>query len=664
MSGSRRDEARLLREFISESEEILEQAAGRLAQLFEAGEETPPDVVNGLFRAVHSMKGLAGMVGLPALSETAHDLESLLDGVRMGKVPVDAVTLEAVRGGLAGLGELTRRVGAGERDPGSPETLLQAMAAAGQPRPRAEAAAQGARLELPPELERVLTEYERHRVTENQRKGRQVLIVTLEFTLETFDEGLRRGMSEAGAIGELIGTFPGQPSTPEVMCFVLLVGAPPAVAPDEVARRCGAVSVQRVEGSAAPPRLAAPEPATVPVAVPSAFATVRVSLEKVSALLDLTGQLAMQVNVLRGPLERALRATTDRAARQEVQRVFAQLDRTADGLGRAAQATRLVPIDQLTTRLERAVATIAKSLGREAVLEVTGGDTELDKVLSDALADPLLHMLRNAVDHGIEPPDERLSAGKPRAGRITLTAEARGRDVAITLADDGRGMRPEELVARAREKGLLPAGEPDPEDPLTLVFRPGFSTAAAVSEVSGRGVGLDVVRANIADLKGSVSVRSEPGAGTAFEIVVPITLAVVESLLVRASDRFFAFPTSSIVRTLAVSAERLDRGDGWTLRDDDGESLQLVPLARLLGLGSVDPAAGASVVVAEQGSRRAGLVVDRIEGLSDLIIKSLPEELLRLPEVTGAAELPDGQVALTLDAGLLLERAERVEAAG
>ncbi|HEV8267605.1 MAG TPA: chemotaxis protein CheW, partial [Thermoanaerobaculia bacterium] len=246
-------------------------------------------------------------------------------------------------------------------------------------------------------------------------------------------------------------------------------------------------------------------------------------------------------------------------------------------------------------------------------------------------------------------------------GRVTLSAAARGRTVVLKLTDDGRGIRQEELVERAKERGLLREDEPPPLDPLELIFRPGFSTKAAVSELSGRGVGLDVVRSNIAALKGTVSVRSSPGAGAEFMVVVPMTLALVESLLVRASGRTFALPSADVLRTFRFERGRTRTKGGRMSVEEGGESLPLFELGRLLGLADETFGRNAAVVVSEQGDRRAGFIVGSIEGIRDVMVKTLPDDLPRASEVTGTAELPGGELALALDTGLLLARVQNEE---
>lgn len=662
-AGSRREEARYRREFLAEAEGLLEQAAEGLAGLRERAVDPPPDVVNGLFRAFHSLKGLASMVGLTGASSLAHEVEALLDGVRMGRLAPDEPLLGLLQSGLDALGSLTARVARGEEDPPADPELADGLRRAREPRPAAPPAGEGA-AGLPPELEAMLTDYERHRLGENVRRGRRVVVLTLDLALETFDTGLRSAMEAVRRGGELIGTFPGGGSDPARMTFRLLAGLDEPADPAALAAGAGASRVERLE-PAGPPGVAASRTAPAPPAPPDAGAppgahsvggTVRVPLEKIGTLIDLAGELALSRWALKRSLDRALASSTDRQARFDVQKAFSELDRGITALGRAALATRLVPVEQLAGRLGRTVASLGPRLGKEVELSVVGGETEADKILADALSDPLLHLVRNAVDHGVETPAERIAAGKPRAGRIVLTAAARGRDIVFHLSDDGRGIDPERIVAAARARGLLGPAEPDPAEPLDLLFRPGFSTAENVSETSGRGVGLDVVRTNLAALKGTVSVSSRKGEGTSFEVVVPMTLVLVESLLVRSGGLFFAVPASGVRRAFRAEPSQVETVDGVPVVPDDGTPLPLVALSRLLDI----PEEGEpplTVVVAEQGTLRAGLLVSAIEGIEDVIVKPLPGEIPRAAEITGAAELPGGGLALVLDTGVLLSRA-------
>lgn len=625
-----RDRERLRREFVAEAETLLEDGARTLDRMEEGNAEPDPALVNEIFRSVHSLKGLAGMTGFPALAESAHGLEALLGALRMGKVPFDTTTREAAREALSALQALVARVIQGESDPDVPAVVRDHLGRALEAR----AAEVRPAVAVPPEVANLLTEYERHRLEENVRKGRRVVFLTLDLPFETFDESLRNAMAEAAKAGEHIGTLPGSASDPTRMTFRLLVATAPEVDAAGLAKVCGANAVEVIAEAPAPPKHEEPPDERRDLRV----GTVRVPVEKISSLLDLAGELALSLRFL----NRSLGAEPP-GSRQHREKALSDLDRAVTALGRAALALRLVPVDQLAERLSRGAVSIAKRLGKEAEFEVVGGETEIDKVVADQLADPFLHMVRNSLDHGIEPPAERAAKGKRRQGLIQLRAAARGREVVLTLSDDGRGVDPQAIVQHARRRGLLASDAPRPQDPLSLLFLPGFSTAAEISDLSGRGVGLDVVRSNIESLKGRVRVRSTLGAGTEFEIVVPMTLALVESLLVRAGAGVFALPAASVVEAY--------------LEDGARAGLRVVPLESLLGLPSTGSHEGSAIVVAEHGSRRVGFRVSAIEGLRDVVVRPLSSEVPRALEVIGAAELPDGDLVLTLDAGRLVERA-------
>lgn len=650
------------REFLAEAETLLEEAGSCLDGLDGEGDDPNPAKVNALFRAVHSLKGVAGMVGLAGIAEAAHDVETLLDDVRMGRLSPSPGVFTVIRGGLTALSSLVDRVAAGEEAPALGERLRSRFVASCRETPAAPPPDLAA---LPPELDASLSDYERHRVGEAARRGRALVLLDLDLDFDSFDTGLRAGMTEASAAGELIGTFPGTASDPSRMAFRLLVALPQDVDADVLGQRCGAfrTSILRSAAPQAAPAPSAAEP-SAEAAPQVARGLVRVPLEKVATLVDLAGELALTRGALGRALRRALAGAPDRGARYEAQRAFAQLDRLVSALGPTALSLRLVPVETLTSRLGRAFSRTAAALGKEADFVVHGVETEIDKVLADELADPLLHIVRNALDHGIEAPGARLAAGKSRRGRVSVNVAPRGREVVLTISDDGRGVDRDAILRKARETGLLSANEPDPRDPFSLLFRPGFSTAETVTEFSGRGVGLDVVAENLDRLGGRVRVRSTPGSGTTFEVVVPMTLVLLESLVVRVGELRFALPGENVLRTLESRPEDADLVDGTPcLRDGD----RAVPLARLDTLFGLPPSDGGereAIVVAEDGERAAAFVVGSVEGVWDLLVKPLADSVPRLKEISGAAEVPGGEVALALDPGALLARVYASATAG
>ena len=641
------------REFLAEAETLLEEAIGCVDALEGAGDDPNPAKVNALFRAVHSLKGVAAMVGQAGISEGAHDLEAVLDGVRMGRVALTPPVHAAVRDGVLALSSLVGRVAAGEEAP----ALAEGFAARLEAAVRASAPARAGEVPaLPPEIGASLSDYEQHRVAEAARRGKTIAFVDLDLGFQEFDVALRSAMAEAGAAGELIGTFPGTPSEATRMAFRLLVALSAGTDLAALGARCGAREVVAVTKAPAPAAPAAADASAEPTPQ-VARGTVRVPLGKVAALVDLAGELALARAALGRALVRALAGAPDRAARYEAQRAFAQLDRLVSALGPAALSLRLVPVEALASRLTRAFVRTAAALGKEADFAVHGVESEIDKVLADELADPLLHVVRNALDHGIESAEERAAAGKPRRGRVSMSVAPRGREVVLTFSDDGRGIDGAAIVRKARESGILAPGEPDPAEPFSLLFRPGFSTARAVSEISGRGVGLDVVRENLLALGGRVAVRSTPGEGTTFEVSVPMTLVLLESLVVRVGDQRFAVPGENVLRTLEARAEDIEVVDGRTRLRDGARSLPLGRLDDLLGIAPRAPRRDSvPVVVAEDGERAAAFVVDAVEGIRDLLVKPLRDSVPRLAEISGAAEVPGGEVALALDPGALVAR--------
>ncbi|MHB8797425.1 MAG: chemotaxis protein CheA [Thermoanaerobaculia bacterium] len=654
-------------EFLAEAEMLLEEAGCGIDALDVDADDPSPERVNALFRTVHSLKGVAGMVGYAGVADAAHALEALLDDLRMGRVPPSPAVRGAVREGLGALSGLVARVAAGEEAPALETPLKDRLESLVRPAEPLE----DAKPTLPPELDATLSDYERHRASEAGKRGKALVLVDLDLDFDSFDAGLRNAMNEASGVGELIGTFPGTAADPARMAFRLLVALPPGCDVAALGARCAARDVVTLSAGApvSPPAAAPPEPAageTGPETAPQvARGVVRVPLEKVAALVDLAGELALARSALGRALGQALAGASDRGARFEAQRAFARLDRLVATLGPAALALRLVPVETLTTRLARAFARTASALGREADFVVQGVETEIDKVLADELGDPLLHILRNALDHGIESPEERTSAGKPRRGRVALTVAPRGREVVLTFSDDGRGVDAAAIVAKARQTGLLGPSDPDPADPFTLLFRAGFSTAREVSEISGRGVGLDVVREKLAALGGRASVSSVPGSGTTFEVVVPMTLVLLESLVVRVGEVWFALPGENVRRTLQASAGGIEIVDGRPCFRDGDEALPLARLDALFGLPRTTGVGGAEpVVVAEDGRRAAALVVDAVEGVWDLLVKPLADSVPRPKEISGAAEVPGGEIALALDAGALIARIHAAPAEG
>ncbi len=676
-------------EFVSEAEEILERMRDDLSALAEAvagQREAAPDTVNRLFRSAHSLKGLSGLFGHESLGELAHHLEDILDRLRMGRATLDAAGLAlfdeaigAISHGLemlgadaatddAGLADLVARIGRWTQAP-------------------APAAAPSEALELPASLLGALTEYEEHRLRENLQRGRGVYVIEAEFELSSFEEGLAELSAAIREVGEVLSTLPSPGGRAEGgISFALLVASELSAAEIEARQglAAGSVHVGRAAarpGSHAPEaavsRLEPAEPAAPEVLADAAVETheaaadqtlksisdtVRVDIKKLDELMNLVGELALQRSALRALIQRlASDPATARVAR-EFDKVHRGLDRKLAELQAGVLDVRMVPLRQVFDRLARVVRRLRVDLHKEVRLEIAGADTELDKLIIEQLVDPLMHLVRNAFDHAIEPAAERAAAGKPAEGCIRIEASQRGNDVAIAVRDDGRGIDVEAVQRRAAERGLIAAGDVlTRREALDLIFAPGLSTRMEVTETSGRGVGMDVVRANVAAMGGLVDLASTPGQGTTVTLTLPITLAIIQALVVGAGEQRFAIPLGSIRETLIVGAADVQRSHGREFLSLRGDALPLRRLAEEFSIAS-PPTPKSYVVVLGVGDARVGLLVDRLEGQQDTVIKPIQGPLRQIRGIAGATELGDQTAVLMLDVSALVEDVVRTGA--
>lgn len=402
------------------------------------------------------------------------------------------------------------------------------------------------------------------------------------------------------------------------------------------ARRPAAVPAPRP----APP----PRPAAAP-AKPAAEVehTVRVDTKRLDAIVNLIGELVLSRNRLK-----TLRA---RLRDEELDRAVSTLDIATARLQSAVMRTRMQPVGKVFSRFPKVARDVARSLRKEVELELVGAETELDRNLVEALADPLVHLVRNAIDHGVESPELREASGKPRSGHVRLSAQQEGDYVSIEVQDDGAGIDPERLREKAREKGLIDveaAARLSTDECLHLIFLPGFSTKAEVTDISGRGVGMDVVQSRIRELSGTIQIQSELGRGSRFMIRVPLTLAILPTLLVQAGEHVYALPLARVVEVLHAPPTSLGWFDGRAVLDRRSHTLPLIDLRRWLGVAPA-PAALLTVVLLQAGETRFGLVVDQVRGREEVVIKPLPRTLRGLPGYAGATLIGDGRMALILD---------------
>lgn len=413
---------------------------------------------------------------------------------------------------------------------------------------------------------------------------------------------------------------------------------------------------------AASPKAAAASPAVTAVTENS----LRVEAARIDAVMNLVGELIIGKSMLNRTLSEFDVNHARDPVRVKLAEALAFQSRILDELHKCVLKIRMVPVEQLFRRFPRVVRDIAKLCGKDVALEVSGEHTDLDKGILDALSEPLTHLVRNAVDHGIEPPDERLSAGKPARGTIFLDAHHQGTQVVIEVRDDGRGVDLDRVRQNAVRSGLLKADDAQrlsDQDVVNLIFEPGFSTAAEVTEVSGRGVGMDVVRTVLDRLKGTVHVVSTPGKGTSIQLRVPLTLASIQTLLFRVGGRLFAVPLSAVVEITRIQDQEIhqvDKREVLRLRE------QILTLVRLDQMSRIHPVEAPNakkkknfVVVIGLAEKRFGLVVDSLVGEEELVIKALPGEIVTSDLVSGASILGDGTVVLILNVPAILSRLSR-----
>ncbi len=387
--------------------------------------------------------------------------------------------------------------------------------------------------------------------------------------------------------------------------------------------------------------------------------TIRIDVNRVEALMDLSGELVLGRNRLAQITELVEQEFGKNEYVRDLIETTAQIDFVTSEIQAAVMRMRMVPIGKLYQKAPRIVRDLSKEFGKKINLIVKGEETEIDRGIIEELNDPLVHMIRNSCDHGIEPPEDRIRLGKPEYGTITLDADQEGNNIVLRISDDGRGMDPEKLKAKAIEKGILTpeqASQMSPREAFQLIFAPGFSTAVKVTAVSGRGVGMDVVRSNIQNLKGMIDIESEIGKGTTFIIKLPLTLAIIQGLLVKVQDETYALPLSSVVEVVAINTDSVYTVSHQEVIRIRQEVIPILRLDKVLGVPNPrEELDNRYVVNVGLGMQRIGLVVDELLGQQEIVIKSLGEYLGSITGVAGSTILGDGRVIMIIDVADLIQ---------
>jgi two-component system chemotaxis sensor kinase CheA len=680
---------------------FFESANELLQSLNEAGLElearpADEDVIRRVRRVVHTLKGDSAACGFNKLSELAHELEDVLTPKIAHARGADLA--EVV---LAAADSFGAMLTAYQRKATVPEVeALHAMIRRLLHEPGAPADSAPASPQLPARF--AWTEYEQLMISEAVHRGETVYNVALRIDPNSLMRAaafqlirnvlhgsgtviaLRPEDNVAAATVEIVeaALATSQPEEkllqrcriPSIVSDVRLERATNAETPEHemLGDLLEAQAAQLVAGAADPSenRGAAKPSNSGSAATTVAESTLRVDATRIDAVMNLVGELIIGKSMLNRTLSEFDQKHARDPVRAKLADAMAFQARILDELHKCVLKIRMVPVEQLFRRFPRVVRDVAKQCGKDVALELSGENTDLDKGILDSLAEPLMHLVRNAVDHGIEPADERLTVGKPARGTLYLNAYHQGTQVVIEIRDDGRGIDPVRLRARAVEKGLLKADEAQrmtEQETLHLIFESGFSTASEVTEVSGRGIGMDVVRTVIERLKGTVQVSSQKGKGTTFQLRAPLTLASIQTLLFRVGGRLFAVPLSSVVEITRISdheIHKVDQREVLRLREQILTLVRLNHLSRLHSIDSQPVKKKNFVIVIGAAEKRFGLVVDSLVGEEELVIKALPTEIVSSDLVSGASILGDGTVVLILNVPAVLSRLSRATPLG
>lgn len=590
--------AEILESFIIETREIFERLGQDLITLEKGAADN--ELLNTIFRAVHTVKGTSSFLGLEQMTSLAHVFEDVLNKLRKGEITVSSDKMDVMFEAYDIMKDLLARIEA--------------------------------------------------------RNLAKIDISSITARL--------RVIGQVGMAAPDVPAVPATPAPAPVASAPAPADEPPAASPElpiaELAPEAP-VAAAPAAAKAAPAAQAAAHPEANQAAAKAGDTTIRVDVARLDSLMNLVGELVLgrnrltQISYLMNQQHEGIPITKD------LTETSSQIDFITTELQMAVMKTRMVPIAKVFNKLPRLVRDLMKETGKEMDLVIFGEDTELDKSIIEELNDPLVHLMRNAGDHGLESTADRRAAGKPERGTITVRAEHEGNHIVISVADDGRGMDPEKLKAKAIEKGMITeaqAREMSKTEAFNLVFAPGFSTAAKVTNVSGRGVGMDVVRTNIQKLKGLIEIESEMGKGSKIIIKLPLTLAIIQALLVEVDREVFSVPLESVLEVVRIQPKDINTISG---REVVRLRNTVLPLARLQSImGTRNGAEDQQeewiyIVVVGLAQQRLGIVVDSLLGQKEVVIKSLGGYLGTVPGIAGSTILGDGRVIMIIDVGELMK---------
>lgn len=676
--------------FLDESHEHLQSLNEGLLSLEENSDDV--SVVNEIFRNAHTLKGMSATMGYNKIAELTHEMEDVLDLIRKEQLKLNEDIIDTLFKCLDSLEQMINSVGDGEAEDVVDVTDLVAKLSSiskGTPMPKAaDATAKAAPQEAADSPSIVLTDIDKDVLKQAKESGMIGVHVQVTLAATCLLKSARSYMvmNALDELGDVIKSVPPAEDLEQEKFDhtfdVLLITAAEVkdveealesiseiekvsvnVVDTEAKAEEKATSAEAPKAAEAKPQAKAPvkTPAKAPAKKEAAkkdaahhkhqSQSVRVDIDKLDTLMNLMGELV--INKVR--LEQI--GQTHRLA--ELTETLEQMDRVTTDLQNIVMKVRMVPVSAVFNRFPRMVRDVSKELNKEINLTIEGEETELDRTVIDEIGDPIMHLLRNSLDHGVEHPDDREAKGKPRTGEVGLIARHEGNNVVIMVTDDGAGINADVIRRKAVEKGMISqedADKLDDADAVRLIFLPGFSTADKITDISGRGVGMDVVRSKIEALSGHVDVETKIDEGSVFKIKLPLTLAIIQAMLVKVQEEMYAIPLGSIDSTINIQPT-----DIKTVRNKEvivlrGEIIPIIRMEETLQVPHVKDSDEIFVVVVHAGEAKAGIVVDNLIGQQEIVIKTLGNLFAGLKMFSGATVLGDGRVALILDVATMMQQ--------
>ena len=675
--------------FLDESHEHLQSLNEGLLRLEENMEEI--DAVNDIFRNAHTLKGMSATMGFAKIAELTHEMEDVLDLVRKSQLKLNEDIMDTLFKCLDSLEQMVDSVGNGEAEDvvdvsdlvaklssiskGTPAPAADGAAAAPAAAPSGGDAAAGATLDL--------DDIDLDVMKKAKEAGMNLFHIKVTL-METCVLKAARSVMVMHALDEVGDVLKSVPPAEDLeqekfeRSFDVLIAtsgdaeamqnavdtvseiediAVTAVDPDKMEKEAApaptaapAAAAPAAKAAAAPKKEAG-KPAAAPAKKQHQSQSVRVDIEKLDTLMNLMGELV--INKVR--LEQI--GQTHRLS--DLMETLEQMDRVTGDLQNIVMKVRMVPVSAVFNRFPRMVRDVSKELGKDINLTIEGEETELDRTVIDEIGDPIMHLLRNSLDHGVESPDKREAKGKPRTGEVGLIARHEGNNVVIMITDDGAGIDADKIRRKAVEKGMISQSEADSlddADAVRLIFLPGFSTAEQITDISGRGVGMDVVRSKIEALSGHVDVETHIDEGSVFKIKLPLTLAIIQAMLVRVQEEMYAIPLTSIDSTINIEPSDIQTVQNKEVIVLRGEIIPIIRMEEALQVPHTKDSDEHFVVVVHAGEAKAGIVVDNLIGQQEIVIKTLGNLFAGLKLFGGATVLGDGRVALILDVATMIQQ--------